>query len=79
MRRSVSKGLEGRLDHLKLLPATSVRFSGDQAENKPNAGLQGDTSNNQMTTEDRLILQSGLAGRFTCTTFKLPVEFLRFK
>lgn len=53
MGRNVSKGLEGRLDHLKLLHAASVRFSGDQAENKPNAGFQGDNSNNQITTGDR--------------------------
>lgn len=35
----ISKGLEGRLDDLKLLPAVSVRGSGDQTEKEPAADL----------------------------------------
>lgn len=37
--RSVSKGLEGGVDHLRFLPVGSVGGSGNQAENKPDAGL----------------------------------------
>ena len=33
--RSVSKGPEGGLDHLRFLPVGSVWGSGDQAENTP--------------------------------------------
>ena len=37
--RSVSKGPEGGLDHLRFLPVGSVGGSGDQAQNKPDTGL----------------------------------------
>lgn len=39
MGRSVSKGREGGLDHLRFLPVGTVRGSGDQAENKLDTGL----------------------------------------
>lgn len=39
MGRSVSKGPEGGLDHLRFLPVGTVWGSGDQAENKPDTGL----------------------------------------